>query len=111
MAAENKEEFFKQLLPLMGLLNSEVVQVTCYYHRDKDGEFHQGKIQVLDLEQLTDELKSFKLDNDIKGNSSIELLGEHYCLQVRIKPMNKFTTQSYKMNCSVKSLGGDTHGD
>lgn len=94
--AIDKTKFLECLFPLMGLSQQDIIQVTTY-HRD----------------HILDEVKIFSWDNkqtinlilaDYKENShSFDVLINQIILQIRIKPMNKFTTASYKVNCSIKS--------
>ena len=43
------------------------------------------------------------LDVKLRDNS-FDIIFESIILQLRIKPMNKFTSKSYKVNCAVKFL-------
>lgn len=91
----NEIEFKKALFPLIGFGDINLIQVTVFHH---DHQFHSIKI-------LEGEL--FSQSNvdllPIKENAhSVEIRFGNYQLQLRIKPMNKFTTASYKVNCSIK---------
>lgn len=39
------------------------------------------------------------------GASSFDIAFKKFVLQIRVKPMNKFTTAAYKINCSIKMKG------
>ncbi len=94
----NSELFFDSLYALCGFGHEEIIQVNC---------FHQD----YDLKDIT--IKKFD-DLFSKNNkectllpikdlaSSVEIVLGKMILQVRVKPMNKFTTAAYKINCSIK---------
>jgi hypothetical protein len=87
--------FKKALYPLLGFGDINLIQVTVF-HNDHDFQsikilegkiFNQAKVELLPLKE---------------NAHSVEIIFGNYQLQLRIKPMNKFTTASYKVNCSIK---------
>jgi len=94
MYEENKEYFFDSLLSLMGFSSNGVIQYQLFH---ENHEFHS--IKRLESPKDTSSVE-FKIRK--KGQHFLEILIESYILQVRIKPMNKFTTPAYKVNCSIK---------
>lgn len=92
------EEFKKSLPPLLGFGSENILQLI-YFH-----DFPDNKAEVIDIhsyDDLKDELSHINIRpfNDV---SSVELELGRWDLQVRVKPMNKFTTTAIKINCSVK---------
>jgi hypothetical protein len=89
--------FIECLAPLMGFGNQKILNITCFY---KKGYSLDG-LQVSDLSDFSDQVE---LIPPKPGNSSFEIKFAKQALQLRIKPMNKFTTPSYKVNCSIRYL-------
>lgn len=90
--------FFDSLYALCGFGHADIVQVNCF-HQDYELKnisikrfrdlflFGEKKCAVLPLKEMA---------------SSVEIQIGKVNLQVRVKPMNKFTTAAYKINCSIK---------
>lgn len=94
----NAEQFRKSLLPLMGFGKEEILQVICFH------EFPDSTSSEIDIHSFQDVTKGLH-ETQIRefGNiSSVEFDIGDWSLQVRVKPMNKFTTTAIKINCSVK---------
>lgn len=90
------QEFVKSLYPLMGFSDERIKQVVCY-HEFKAG--HDSSIEIHDLKDIYSESISIA---DFKDTASVEVSSKLWSLQIRIKPMNKFTTTAIKVNCAVK---------
>jgi len=92
------DEIKKSIPPLMGFSSKEITQVI-YFHEFPSTDFHEIEIHTFDA--LLRELDQIQLlpFSDI---SSVEFQVGDYSLQLRVKPMNKFTTTAIKINCSVK---------
>lgn len=100
---EDKEKFVRALMPLLGQGDSQVIQAICF-HKDKrkDGvvsRYELDKVLVKSFEEYCDALEFSPLNKEI---SSFDIKLGDDLLQIRIKPMNKFTTASYKINCSIR---------
>lgn len=98
-AMEKNGEAFKDALPaLMGFSNPHILQVI-YFH-----EFPENTDPIVDIHSFSDVEKDLhKIElKDFSGISSVEFNIGEWALQVRVKPMNKFTTTAIKINCSVK---------
>lgn len=106
MNFSNKDEFLKSLFPIIGMGHPEIIQVTCFHgvntinglkkrYQLKD-IIVSGSKKILNNLQLT-EIMPLK-----DGLSSFEVKFKQFTLQIRVKPMNKFTAPSFKINCSVK---------
>ena len=92
-------EAFKASLPaLMGFSSPEILQVI-YFH-----EFPENTDPVIDIHTKGDIQSGLNetVLKDFTGISSVEFEIGNWSLQVRVKPMNKFTTTAIKINCSVK---------
>ncbi len=97
-ASENKNEFNKGLAPLMGFGSVDILQVVCFHDFKAMGE---SQVFVHPYSEVSQELEKAQIlpFHDI---ASVEVEVGHWTLQIRVKPMNKFTTTAIKMNCSVK---------
>jgi hypothetical protein len=82
----------------MGFSSKDILQVI-YFHDfpSNDGE----QIEIHHYKSLLDELSVVLLE-PFNDTSSVEFLVGNCSLQIRVKPMNKFTTTAIKINCSVK---------
>ena len=56
----------------------------------------------MEMTDLDEELRSLKFRMDDKEKSSFEISLSKILLQIRCKPMNKFTVPGLKINCSIK---------
>lgn len=90
------QEFVKSLYPLMGFSDERIKQVVCY-HEFKAG--HESTVEIHDLKDIYSESISI---GEFKDTASVEINSKLWSLQIRIKPMNKFTTTAIKVNCAVK---------
>jgi len=94
----NSELFSQSLLPLMGFGNQRLVQVVCYH--DFHGE-QKNKIEIHQASELSVDFGLVRFKPTL-NTASVDILFGKIELQIRIKPMNKFTTTAIKINCSVK---------
>ena len=93
---KDPEAFRRSLAPLMGFGQEEVIQAVCFHDMKADSP------PYLHIHELKNhELKSAEL-LPFENVSSVELDVGGDLVQVRVKPMNKFTTTAIKINCSVK---------
>jgi len=88
------------LFALIGFGISNIIRVT-YYHKEILKEKYS-------LEKITighpDKLKQTKVGALKPGLSSFEINFPGGILQIRVKPMNVFTTPAVKINCSTKDV-------
>lgn len=91
---KSPDQFSESLATLMGFGQREVIQAVCFHDMKSDGDSH---VHIHERKVLTHvEILPFQ------NVSSVELgVGDDF-LQIRVKPMNKFTTTAVKINCSVK---------
>jgi hypothetical protein len=94
----NPEAFRTSLLPLMGFGKQEILQVICFH------DFPDSNSPQIDIHSFSDVSKGLHetLMKPFTQISSVEFDIGEWSLQVRVKPMNKFTTTAIKINCSVK---------
>lgn len=87
-------EIFKDgLFAILGNTNRDTTQVLCF-HQD-----HELKeIKIYDLKSI-DNIEMGELNST---STNFEISVDSLRLQIRLKPMNKFTNTAYKINCSVK---------
>ena len=91
---QSPSEFIESLATLMGFGQREVIQAVCFHDMKEGGD---PFLHIHELAELTHaEILPFE------NVSSVELNVGGDMLQIRVKPMNKFTTTAIKINCSVK---------
>ena len=94
--ADNKEGFVKNLYPLMGFSDARIIQVICFH------DFKAGGKSAVEIHDFNDVLSQDVVIREFKETASVEVESRDWVLQIRIKPMNKFTTTAMKVNCAVK---------
>lgn len=90
-------KFYNSLIKLIGHSNNDLIQVITYH---RDHEYESTRINCLNQNQQI----NFSIRPQRENSHFIEIEYHNLILQLRIKPMNKFTTMSYKINCSIKEL-------
>lgn len=94
----NRVLFVQSLPPLLGFGFKEILQVI-FFHDFPSNEDPQ--IDIHSFSEIESDIEEVKIR--AFGNiSSVELEMGNVVLQVRVKPMNKFTTTAIKINCSVR---------
>lgn len=94
----NPQEFSASLPPLMGFSSPEILQLVCFHDfKTKDG----GEVSIHPFSEVEACLKEARI-LAFAQTSSVEIRLGNWDLQIRVKPMNKFTTTAIKINCSVK---------
>lgn len=96
--AENPEAFRASLPSLMGFGRENILQVICFHDFP---ELLAADINIHSFRDVSDNLKN-TVQKPFMNISSVEFEIGNWSLQVRVKPMNKFTTTAIKINCSVK---------
>jgi hypothetical protein len=90
---------FRSALPaLMGFSHQEILQLVCFHDFKSQGESAVSIHAFEDVERFLSEM----VIEPFNQTSSVEISLGPWSLQIRIKPMNKFTTTAIKINCSVK---------
>jgi proteasome lid subunit RPN8/RPN11 len=92
------DELIKSLPALLGFSSEEIVQLVCFHDFKSDGEI---KVFIHSFEEFKP-LLSLADILPFADTSSVDIRMGELVLQIRVKPMNKFTTTAIKLNCSVK---------
>ena len=98
----DKKLFSSCILPLMGVSDKEIIQVTCFHKEIKGDKYNFADIHVISGKDLSKNINEIKLLPLKESISSFEIEVSNLRLQIRIKPMNKFTSAAFKVNCSIK---------
>ncbi|MCP4912954.1 MAG: hypothetical protein GY909_07535 [Oligoflexia bacterium] len=96
----DKTLFNSVLKNLAGFGRSDLIQVICF-HGAHQGEKYHLKSVSLNIKKTESNIAYDFLPSD-NVKSSFELSNGEDFLQIRIKPMNVFTSRALKVNCSVK---------
>lgn len=96
--SQSPEAFSRSLPALMGFSQKNIVQLICFHDFKSKGSPEVALHAFSDVEPF---LKSACLE-EFRDTSSAEISLGNWSLQIRIKPMNKFTTTAIKINCAVK---------
>lgn len=99
--SNDREHFVKSLMPLIGFGSESIIQATTFY-QNIDGVYHLDHNLVEAFTDITKDPENVKLGEYKKEKTSFDIMFSDRTLQIRIKAMNKFTSKSYKLNCSVK---------
>jgi len=99
--SHDREPFSKSLLNLIGLGHPDMLQVICFHKKIDPESYELDSVLVGDYAEKMLEVTQFEMMPFNPNVSSFEIRFPNFQLQIRIKPMNKFTTPSYKINCSV----------
>lgn len=94
-------KFYQSLHALCGFSNADIIQVQCFHKNTQLKEIlikTQSDLFSNDPNEIT--VKELNV-----GASSFDISFNKFVLQIRVKPMNKFTTAAYKINCSIKIKG------
>lgn len=92
------DDFGRSLAPLLGFGNPRILQVVCFHDFKSSND---ALVIIHPFEEIQTHLLEAKI-LPFNDTSSVELSIGSWNLQIRIKPMNKFTTTAIKINCSVK---------
>lgn len=104
MYLEDKEAFCQSVLPLMGVTDLEIIQVTCFHKEIKTVKYRPAGVHIIRAKSMLEELSNVEILPLKEGISSFEIKLRNFRLQIRIKPMNKFTSAAFKVNCSIKEI-------
>lgn len=108
---QDQELFKKSLAPLVGMSLENMIQLTCFHCEDKEqGRYQLASLQSYDWHEFSVGLGGLKFGPLQKKISSFEIYLGKKKLQIRVKPMNKFTVSALKVNCSLKDNDKVTKG-
>ncbi|MBF0206260.1 MAG: hypothetical protein HQK53_05165 [Oligoflexia bacterium] len=104
--------FVASLYPLCGLTSSKLLQLICHHGVEHGKRYIFKGAKVIDYDSLVlfsqqeqqniKDIKKIKILELKDGLSSFEIVFPFFVLQIRVKPMNRFTLPGLKINCSVK---------
>jgi hypothetical protein len=92
------QDFSNALPALMGFSNPQILQLVCFHDFKSGGA---ASVAIHAFSEVQESLNSVTI-LPFNQTSSVELNLGDWALQIRVKPMNKFTTTAIKINCSVK---------
>ncbi len=95
IAHKNPQKFSRAILQFLGQSERGQIQGICFHsnHQYHHSEFYESFLLHKSIEKSLTCIDSQKFWVNIHGDS--------FTLQLRIKPMNKFTDQSYKINGAI----------
>lgn len=107
---ESSKLLASSLLPLCGLDQKDLLQVMCTYDNikkvleEKRQRYHFKKIYINHYADVKEKCLSrdYQIEIPQDNLSSFEVVWDFLRLQIRVKPMNRFTDRSVKINCSIK---------
>lgn len=99
---ENSSLFLDSLFPLIGMSDPESLQAICYHGMNKGSRYHFKGNLITNYECWKKEIEEVDFLPCQNNKSSFEIKFKKMILQIRCKPMNKFTVPALKINCSVK---------
>ena len=94
--ARDPEAFKTNLAPLMGFGTPRILQVICFH------DFKAGTSSQVEIHPYEEVASHAPVVSGFHQTASVEVTVGDWSLQIRVKPMNKFTTTAIKVNCSVK---------
>ena len=100
--SQQRENFVKALNPIVGFGKSNLIQLTCYHCGTED--YSLDDIEIFEGKNLDFLYETLELKKKLGQKASFEIQLKNRLLQIRVKPMNKFTVEGLKVNCSVKRI-------
>jgi hypothetical protein len=94
----NPKDFSASLPALMGFSTPEILQLVYFHDFKSQGA---GSVAIHSYAEVMKWLHNAVI-LPFAQTSSVEISLGDWALQIRVKPMNKFTTTAIKINCSVK---------
>ncbi len=95
ISKEEPKKFLNGVKQISGNSSQELIQLICFSTL-KNEKLEKKSIQVFKG------LHNLKLISLKENSGSIDIILDQFILQVRLKPMNKFTSKAYKINCAIK---------
>lgn len=99
----DKKDFIESSLSLIGFSDKNIIQATTYYV-NQNGRYVLFKNIIDTFEDFKSDLSKIKLGELKTSAANFDIHFKDRILQLRLKAMNKFTSKSYKINCSVKII-------
>jgi hypothetical protein len=96
---QSSEEFLQGLWALCGLTDANLWQIIWQYESQDQAS---GKLGILNRQRLKLNSNDLSLTEVIQDGASFSVRFGGGELQIRVKPMNVFTTPAMKINCAIK---------
>ena len=98
----SRSEFNRSLAAILGLKVHGMIQVTCSHKESKTSRYELDHISIVREGERLGQLDQARF-YPVAGNlASFNVEFPWGILQIRVKPMNKFTQAALKVNCSVR---------
>lgn len=97
---EDEAKLIRGVKSLMGFDIGDLVQVKCLYIHDVN-RYQYDSTEIYKPRQK--QSVEISLSEPKEGQASFEILLDNIRVQLRVKPMNKFTVPGYKLNCALLS--------
>lgn len=95
---ESPTEFGASLPALLGFSHPDILQLVCFHDFKARG---LASVAIHTYSEVAKGLRNAQIE-PFSQTSSVEIHLGTWSLQIRVKPMNKFTTTAIKINCSVR---------
>ncbi|MBH48440.1 MAG: hypothetical protein CME71_09765 [Halobacteriovorax sp.] len=97
-----RPEFNRSLAAILGLKVKGMIQVTCSHKEIKSKRYELDHISMVKEGERLEQLEQAVFHPVTDGLASFNVEFPWGILQIRVKPMNKFTQAALKVNCSVR---------
>lgn len=97
-----RAQFDQALLTLLGFKLPGMIQLTCFHRGSGEERYQLDQIVIVHEQKRRQEIASAALLPPKNQQASFSLEFPWGLLQIRVKPMNKFTQAALKVNCSVR---------
>ncbi|MBL6990108.1 MAG: hypothetical protein ISR65_10035 [Bacteriovoracaceae bacterium] len=103
---QDPTKFAQALHPIVGFGNEDILQAICFHGTANSGihkrKYQLKRVAICDIYDVVEQLAALTVTPQKSDLSSFEIALRTWRLQIRVKPMNKFTLPGLKVNCSVK---------
>ncbi len=99
----NAHAFKESLLPIIGISNSKIIQLMAFYAHAhaRESRYQLESMLLINAKWVQNELSQIQLIAPKEGRANFDIKLKNVTLQIRLKPMNKFTSAGLKVNCSI----------
>ncbi len=97
------KQFNQSLASVLGFNDSSLLQLTCYHHEVDKKKYQLSYCELVNYDQRKEQLDQATFIAPQVKQASMTIRYPFGNLQIRVKPMNKFTVSALKINCSVLS--------
>ena len=99
---QDSQAFLQCLSPIVGMGRNDMIQLTCFHKHSKQSPYEISSVELFTPQDWERQSKECRIGKIKDGMASFEIIFQEMLLQIRVKPMNKFTAMALKINCSVK---------